>query len=141
MLPLVGFSRATTRRRSVVLPAPDPPTMHVVSPCRHTRSIPRSTSVSPKLLRTPLSTTMSDRLADDAEASRADAAGAAAGPLGMGAGGELEGPGEGETGRTEGRKTKKLVVGPPAPSARLAARAWVVWRRARGRVDGRRASR
>src|ERR1700677_3835488 len=85
MLPIVGFSRDTTRRRSVVLPAPDPPTMHVVSPCRHTRSIPRSTSVSPKLLRTPLSTTMSVRLADDAEASRADAAGAAAGPLGMGA--------------------------------------------------------
>src|SRR5580698_7337202 len=59
MLPLVGFSRATTRRRSVVLPAPDPPTMQVVSPCRQTRSIPRRTSVSPKLLRTSLSTTMS----------------------------------------------------------------------------------
>src|SRR5580698_8578548 len=70
MLPLVGFSRATTRRRSVVLPAPDPPTMHVVSPCRHTRSIPRRTSVAPKLLRTPLRTTMSVRLLVDAEASR-----------------------------------------------------------------------
>src|ERR1700722_10997998 len=70
MLPLVGFSRATTRRRSVVLPAPDPPTMHVVSPCRHTRSIPRRTSVSPKFLRTPLRTTMSVRLLVDADASR-----------------------------------------------------------------------
>src|SRR5580704_11650665 len=72
MLPLVGFSSATTSRKSVVLPAPDPPTMHVVSPCRHTRSIPRRTSVAPKLLRTPLRTTMSVRLLVDAQASRLD---------------------------------------------------------------------
>src|SRR5271154_6180822 len=95
MLPLVGFSRATTRRKRVVLPAPEPPTMQVVSPCRHTRSMPRRTSVSPKALRTPLRTTISRRLVVDAEASplddaeaslvesRFDDAEASAGPLGM----------------------------------------------------------
>ena len=43
-------SSATMRRRSVVLPAPEPPTMHVVSLRRHTMSIPWRTSVSPKRL-------------------------------------------------------------------------------------------
>ena len=59
MLPLVGFSRATTSRKSVVFPAPEPPTTHVVWPRRQTRSSPRRISASPNRLRSPVMTTMS----------------------------------------------------------------------------------
>src|SRR5579883_151091 len=65
MWPLVGLSSATMRRSRVVLPAPDPPTTHVVSVRRHTMSMPLSTSCSPNALRTSRSTTMSLGAAGD----------------------------------------------------------------------------
>src|SRR5215472_15183583 len=58
MWPDVGLSSATMRRNRVVLPAPEPPTTHVVSVRRHTMSIPLSTSWLSKALRTPSRTTM-----------------------------------------------------------------------------------
>jgi hypothetical protein len=56
--PLVGCSRATMWRRSVVFPAPEPPMMTVVSRRFATIEMPRRTSVLPYDFRTSFSVTM-----------------------------------------------------------------------------------
>src|SRR6185369_12038018 len=56
--PAVGCSSPATRRSSVDLPQPEAPTMTSISPSARARSMPCSTSIRPKLLRSPCSSSV-----------------------------------------------------------------------------------